>query len=186
LEVHTFFEYTALEPLLLSKHKPEGWRIYRWLGKTILRPFFETFGKHIDSDVTVIGIDERPKGGYAHIAAMTHMLKGIKHLHIKHAALIAQNEVRYAGKPLQYRITHPRRFDYSGPSEGDVILIDDIVTTGTTLQEAYRTVTQAGAEVLFAVTLADAERHSGLSSLSKKAKIPSCETFSSSASTEAS
>jgi len=156
LDVHAFFDYDTLEPLLLTKHKPEGWRVYRWLANRIVRPFFETFAGHLTDEIYIIGIDEYPKGGYAHIAVLTHALRRVPNLRVRHGILHAQNRVSYAGKPLQYRLDNPRRFAYRGPKGVEAILIDDIVTTGTTLQEAYATLTRADVDVLFAVTLADA------------------------------
>lgn len=76
---------------------------------------------------------------------------------ILHASLLAQNSVTYAGKTLAYRLSNPRDFHYSGPNDIDAILVDDIITTGVTLQEAQKSLTQHGVNVLFALTLADAK-----------------------------
>ena len=70
---------------------------------------------------------------------------------------MARNRVNYSGKTLQYRLEHPRDFNYTGKSDIDVILIDDIITTGITLQEAHKVLTVHGVNVLFALTLADVE-----------------------------
>ena len=63
----------------------------------------------------------------------------------------------YAGKSLQFRLDNPRDFDYHGKKDVDVILVDDIITTGITLQEAQKVLTQSGVNVLFALVLADVE-----------------------------
>jgi len=75
----------------------------------------------------------------------------------QHASLMAQNRVHYAGKPLQYRLDNPRDFRYTGRSGVDVILVDDIITTGITLQEAQQVLLSHDVNVLFALTLADAK-----------------------------
>jgi competence protein ComFC len=104
----------------------------------------------------VVGVDEDVKSGYSHVALLTHEMsyKGVKVLHGK---LMAQNSVNYSGKKLQYRLENPREFLYSGKSNIEVILVDDIVTTGTTLKEAKQVLEKSGVQVLFALTLADVE-----------------------------
>jgi competence protein ComFC len=156
LDIHSFFRYSSIETLLLTKHTPVGWRLYRWMGEHFLRPFIDTFAREQSSDIAIIGVDERPKGGYAHIATLTHPLRRIPRIEVQHATLIAGEDVSYAGQPLQYRVDHPREFRYTGPSNIEAILIDDIVTTGITLHEAWQVLQDAGVDVLFAVTLADA------------------------------
>ena len=154
LDVISFYRYATLESLLLSKHKPEGYRIYRHLGQMLLMPFMKEFVEHDDGEVYVVGVDERVKNGYSHIACLTHamQMKGVK---VQHASLLAQNPVSYSGKPLQFRLENPRDLRYVGKRGVDVILVDDIVTTGVTLQEAQSVLHKAGVNVLFALTLAD-------------------------------
>jgi len=157
LEVHSFFGYPFLEPLLLTKHHPEGWRIYRWMARKFLAPFFETFGAGLEEDLFVLGIDEVPKRGYAHIAALTHELRHAPHIRPLHAKLLAGEHVSYAGRSLAYRLDHPRDFHYRGPRGIEAVLVDDVITSGITLQEGYETLRREEVDVLFAVTLADAE-----------------------------
>ena len=156
LDVISFYAYSTLEPLLLTKHKPEGWRVYRALGKMLFRPFMREFAEHDEGDVYLIGIDESVESGYSHVAQLTHVAKMPTIIPL-HAALIARNCVSYAGQSLQYRLEHPRGFEYRGRSGIDVILVDDIVTTGITLQEAHSVLTAEGVNVLFALTLANAK-----------------------------
>ena len=70
---------------------------------------------------------------------------------------MAKNRVNYSGRSLQYRLENPRDFVYTGKSGVDVILVDDIITTGITLQEAQKVLIKKGVNVLFALTLADVE-----------------------------
>ena len=156
MDVISFFRYSTLESLLHSKHKPEGYRIYKALAKMTMKPFIEEFVENVDSDVYIVGIDEFVKSGYAHVALLTRTMKS-KHSIPQHASLIAQNRVNYSGKSLQYRLEHPRDFVYTGKSDIDVILVDDIITTGITLQEAQKVLMENGVNVLFALTLADVE-----------------------------
>ncbi len=156
MDVISFFRYSTLESLLHSKHKPEGYRIYKALAKMTLKPFIEEFVENVDSDVYIVGIDEIVKRGYAHVALLTREMN-VKHSIPQHAVLLAQNRVNYSGKSLQYRLEHPRDFAYTGKSDIDVILVDDIITTGITLQEAQKVLIENGVNVLFALTLADVE-----------------------------
>jgi competence protein ComFC len=154
--VITFYRYSTLEPLLLTKHKPEGYRIFKALAKMTMRPFIEEFVEHDEGEVCIVGIDERVSSGYSHVALLTRAMRTPLSRPL-HASLIARNRVNYAGKPLQYRLDNPRDFHYRGRSGVDVILVDDIITTGITLQEAQKVLTAHGVNVLFALVLADAK-----------------------------
>jgi len=156
LDVISFFKYSTLESLLLTKHKPEGYRIYKALAKMTMKHFIEEFVESDDRDVYIVGIDEHVKSGYAHVALLTRAMK-TKYSIPQHSALMARNRVNYSGKTLQYRLEHPRDFVYTGKCGIDVILIDDIITTGITLQEAQKVLMAHGVNVLFALTLADVE-----------------------------
>jgi len=156
LDVISFYRYSTLEPLLLTKHKPEGYRIYKALGERLLKPFMQEFVEHDSGDVHIVGVDEHVKSGYSHVACLTRAMK-MKHVIPQHASLMAQNRINYSGKPLQFRLENPRDFRYSGKSSVDVILVDDIITTGITLQEAQKVLLQHNVNVLFALTLADVE-----------------------------
>ena len=156
LDVISFYKYSALESLLLTKHKPEGYRIYKALAKMTMKPFIEEFIESDNRDVYIVGVDEFVKSGYAHVALLTRAMK-TKHSIPLHSALMARNRVNYSGKDLQFRLANPRDFVYTGKPNIDVILVDDIITTGITLQEAQKVLMQSGVNVLFALTLADVE-----------------------------
>jgi len=156
LDVISFYKYSALESLLHSKHKPEGYRIYKALAQMTMKPFIEEFVESDPRDIYIVGIDEYVKSGYAHVALLSRALK-TKSSTPLHSSLMAQNRVNYSGKSLQFRLENPRDFVYSGKSDIDVILVDDIITTGITLQEAQKVLMQNGVNVLFALTLADVE-----------------------------
>jgi len=156
LDVISFYKYSNLEALLHTKHKAEGYRIYKALAKMTMKPFIEEFTEADDRMVYIIGIDEYVKSGYAHVALLTRAMK-TKHSKPLHGALLARNRVNYAGKSLQFRLENPRDFSYRGRSGIDAILVDDIITTGITLQEAQSVLLSYGVNVLFALTLADVQ-----------------------------
>ncbi len=153
LEVYSFFNYQHIEDLLLTKHTPQGYQIYRALARLSFRPFIKKFMENYPKKIYIIGIDENVKSGYSHVALLTHEMRH-KQVHIEHAKLMATNSVNYSGKPLQFRLENPREFIYRGKKDIEAILVDDIVTTGTTLKEAEQVLKQSGVEVLFALTLA--------------------------------
>ena len=155
LEVVSLFKYSTIESFLLTKHTAAGFRIYRYFSKTFFKPFLAEFAGHLDEPVSLVAIDEHVTHGYSHTAVLSHYAAQRNIIPI-HATLPAHNRVSYAGKPLQYRLDHPRDFRYSGRAGIEVILIDDIVTTGVTLQQAQRELARHDVEVLFALTLADA------------------------------
>lgn len=156
LDVISFFRYSTLESLLHTKHKPEGYRIYKVLAEMTVKPFIKEFVESDDRDVYIVGIDEMVKNGYAHVALLTRAMKR-PYAIPQHSALMAQNRVNYSGKSLQFRLENPRNFVYTGKSNIDVILVDDIITTGITLQEAQKVLLSHNVNVLFALTLADVE-----------------------------
>ena len=156
LDVISFFTYATLEPLLLTKHKPEGYRIFNYLAKKTFKPFLEEFLEADDRLVYVVGIDEVVKNGYSHVALLTKSMK-YKHSKVLHSSLMASNRVNYSGKNLEFRLHHPRKFIYSGKKNIDVILVDDIITTGITLKEAQSVLEENNVNVLFALTLAYVE-----------------------------
>jgi len=156
LDVISFYKYSALESLLHTKHKPEGYRIYKALAQMTMKPFIEEFVESDERDLYIVGIDEFVKSGYAHVALLTRAMK-TKSSFPLHSSIMARNRVNYSGKSLQFRLENPRDFVYNGKSGIDVILVDDIITTGITLQEAQKVLISHGVNVLFALTLADVE-----------------------------
>ena len=156
LEVYSFFRYQHIQDLLLTKHTAQGFKAYKALANLSFTPFIQNFMQEDDRKIYVIGIDERVKSGYSHVALLSRAMRHPKVI-IQHAKLLAQNHVSYAGKSLQYRLENPRCFSYTGDCNIEAILVDDIVTTGTTLQEAKTLLQKYNVDVLFALTLADAK-----------------------------
>ena len=104
----------------------------------------------------MVGIDEHVKSGYAHVSLLTKAMK-MKSAIPQYASFLAPNRVNYSGKSLQFRLDNSREFVYTGMEDVHAILVDDIITTGITLQEAQKVLMQHGVNVLFALTLADVE-----------------------------
>jgi len=153
LDVYSFFSYQNIEDLLLTKYTPQGFKVYRALGNLSFRPFIKKFTQEDRRLIYVVGVDENVKHGYSHVALLTHALRS-KNVKILYGKLLAKKSIKYAGKSLQFRRNNPREFFYSGLKGIEVILVDDIITTGTTLMEAKETLTKEGVTVLFALTLA--------------------------------
>jgi competence protein ComFC len=151
--VISFYKYKEIKELLFTKHTDIGFHIYRLLAKCSFAPFCQTFTWQ--KRVASIAIDDLPKYGYAHTAILNKALtsSSIKPYTNK---LRAQNPISYSGKSKAFREANPRDFSLKSFQEDEVIIVDDIITTGTTLREASDILTQNSKEVLFCLTLADA------------------------------
>ena len=132
------------------KYHPFGSRIFEILAKNSFKKFAEVYTEKIYS----IGIDDNTKKGYSHTAILNHALKSqsITPLYKK---LIAKNNITYAGKDLEFRLNNPRDFIYMGEKNIDVILVDDVVTTGTTLNEAKEILKKYDVNISFCLVLVD-------------------------------
>lgn len=154
IPVYSFFPYSEIEPLLLTKHTDVGYYIYTILAKRSLEEFAREW--EYEHSVGSIGIDDHATSGYSHTAILNRALKStniIPH----YGKLRASNHYKYAGKSVDERLMNPRKFVYK-PFPGDeIILVDDIVTTGTTLSEAAEVLHANGKKVILCLTLADAE-----------------------------
>ncbi len=149
--VYSFYKYEDIEELLLSKHTDLGFYIYKILVKNSL----ELFAKELKLDFKVVslGVDDIPSPDYSHTAILNNALKSssIKPLFGK---LRAQNKISYSGKSKQFRLQNPREFVLKQFKYKEVIVVDDIITTGTTLLEATNLLQKEQKEVLFCLTLA--------------------------------
>ncbi|MDF1883868.1 ComF family protein [Sulfurimonas sp. SAG-AH-194-C21] len=150
--VLSFYKYNDIKDLLHTKHTDIGFYIYKTLAKNSLKKFAENF--ILDEKIVSIAIDDNPNGKYSHTAILNKTLDSsrIKPLHNK---LIARNSVSYSGKSKAYRLSNPRDFKLEKFKQKSVILVDDIITTGSTLLEAVNTLKAADKEVLLCLTLCD-------------------------------
>ena len=151
IEVISFYKYNDIKDLLHTKHTDLGFYIYSILAKNSLKKFAQNF--KYPQKVASIGIDDTPKGKYSHTAVLNRVLKSnyIKPLYNK---LRAKNTISYSGKSKEFRTLNPRAFKTYEFKESAIILVDDIITTGSTLTQAIQAMKTK--EVLFCLTLADA------------------------------
>jgi len=155
IEVFSFYKYDDIKALLFTKHTDLGYHIYKLLAKLAFTKFAQEF--EWSGYVVSIAIDDKTKDGYAHTAILNKALActSIKPLFHK---LLAQNPISYSGKSKAFREANPRNFKVGSFLEKEVIVVDDIITTGSTLREATDKLTQEQKEVLFCLTLCDVSK----------------------------
>lgn len=155
IPVYSFYKYQDIEPLLLTKHTNIGHYIYTILAQNSFKPFSENF--EFKNRIASLGIDDHVRNGYSHTAILNKELKSsvIRPLYAK---LRATNSVSYSGKDYQYRLLNPRNFNMKKFEEKDVVLVDDIITTGLTITQAVQALEKNGKNILFCLTLADARK----------------------------
>lgn len=154
IPVYSFYPYDAIETLLLTKHTDVGFYIYSLLAKNSFSTFTREWS--YENRVASLGIDDHSKSGYSHTAVLNKALKSPT-ITPYYGKLRAQNRYKYAGKTIEERVLNPRNFKYLPFKEEEVILVDDIVTTGSTLTEAVETLGMQGKKVILCLTLTDAE-----------------------------
>ena len=155
IEVISFYKYKDIKELLHTKHTDLGYYIYEILAKNSFRKFAENF-QH-DNIITSIGIDDKVDSGYSHTAILNKSLKSknIKPLYNK---LRAKNSISYSGKSKEFRLMNPRNFELKDFEYQNVILVDDIITTGSTLTQAIQIMQGKNKNVLFCLTLTDVSK----------------------------
>ena len=152
LDVYSFYNYDEIQDLLKAKYYFFGDRILNILGSLAFAKFAKEFS--FTQKVIALPIDDHTRHEFSHTAILSRHLNSqfIKPIY-NH--LRASNIVQYAGKKLEYRKTHPRDLILKDIKNEKIILVDDLLTSGTTLKEAFK-VCSKNNEVLFALCLADA------------------------------
>jgi competence protein ComFC len=150
--VISFYKYPEIKKFLFTKHTDMGFYIYKLLAQLSFKKFASNFSWH--NPVAAIAVDDIPKNNYSHTAILTKALSS-KNIIPCYGKLRAGNPINYSGKSKAFREAHPRNFIFSDFKEKDVIVVDDIITTGSTLREALHTLTQHKKEPIFCLTLAD-------------------------------
>ena len=154
LEVFSFYKYSDISKFLKLKHTYHGFEIYKILAKNSIERFFKEF--KTQSIIYTIPIDDKVVYDYSHTAILAKFSK-TKNILPLYNSLRAKNSVNYSNQTLDFRLKNPRDFEYRFRQNIDAILIDDIITTGTTLNEAYNKLKTHKVNTLFALTLADAK-----------------------------
>ena len=147
-DIISFYDYEEIEKLIKYKYYKFGNRVLEILAKESMGKFFDLYPEKLN----IIPIDDNPAKGFAHTAVLAKSVKGHN---ILYSSLHSQNKIHYAGKDLEFRLNNPKDFEYSGPENIDVVLIDDIVTTGSTLNEAKTVLKKHNVNLLFSVVLAN-------------------------------
>ena len=154
LLVYSFYEYEDIKEYINSKYEFYGDRIFNILGKLSFRKFANNFT--FTQKIISLSVDDITTHEFSQSAILNSHLKS-KHIKPIYNTIQASNKVKYAGKSLEYRQKNKRKFKYTGEKNLKIILVDDIVTTGSTLNEAKNILNKYNCEVLFALTLSDAK-----------------------------
>ncbi len=152
--IYSFFRYDDVNFLMNAKYHIIGSRIISHLAKIASDSFFGLDSRF--DGISGVGIDDYVNSFYSHTGViLKHFARnGIKPLY---GQLRARNNVSYAGKPLAYRQAHKRDLRFSAKAK-DIMIVDDIITTGTSFGEAIDVCTKAGAKVHFGIALCDAKK----------------------------
>ncbi|PHQ65127.1 MAG: phosphoribosyltransferase [Sulfurimonas sp.] len=152
IEVISFYKYKDIKDLLHTKHSDLGYYIYSILANNSLKLFAQSF--EYVTLVNSIAVDDNVKSGYSHTAILNKALQS-KYIEPVFNSLRAKNAVSYSGKSREFRLMNPRNFIFKHSSTKEIILIDDIITTGSTLSQAINTISRYDVKILFCLTLAD-------------------------------
>jgi len=153
VKVYSFYRYKEIQDLLFTKHTDLGFHIYTLLAHNSFKKFALEF--HTKEKYLSLAIDDHVRNGYSHTAILNKALASynIKPLYNK---LRADNTITYSGKSKAFRKANPRNFHLQKLKADNIILVDDIITTGTTFTEAISVVQKQGKHAAFCLALCDA------------------------------
>jgi len=153
-KVHSFYEYKEIKELINTKYEFYGDRVFKILANLSFKKFANEFT--YNSQVYAISVDDVNSHQFSQGSIL---VKALKSNNIKpiYNTLKAQNKVKYAGKSLEFRRKNKRNYKYFGKKNIQIILVDDIITSGNTLLEAKQILQNNKCELLFALTLSDAK-----------------------------
>jgi len=157
--VYSFYAFSEIESLLNSKYQKFGDEVYKILAKNSFKPFSQTYLQNYKNEkyFTALGIDDYPMHDFSQTAILARSLKN-KYFKAKYGLLRAKTRVKYAGKSLEFRKANPRNFLCKIKNTENIVLVDDIVTSGTTLLEAKQSLEKNSCKISFALSLADVRR----------------------------
>lgn len=151
VDLFSFYKYDEIKQLLHTKHTDLGYHIYTILAKLSFKKFAQEF--HTKEKLVSLCIDDHVKSGYSHTAILNKHLKSYN-IYPLFNKIRAQNKVSYSGKSRIFRKINKRDFKINFFKQTELILIDDIVTTGETLTQAIEALGKEK-KVLFCLTLCD-------------------------------
>ncbi|PIF04468.1 MAG: phosphoribosyltransferase [Arcobacter sp.] len=151
--VYSFYKFDEIQEYINTKYEFYGDKIFTILASLAFGKFGENFT--FQNKIYAIGIDDHTRHQFSHTAILAKHLKS-KFIIPKYDLLKAQNQVKYAGKDLDFRKKNKRDFLYKGKENIQVILVDDVITTGSTILEAKEVLERNNCEVLFALCISDA------------------------------
>ncbi|MFC3848123.1 ComF family protein [Helicobacter baculiformis] len=159
--IYGFYCYEEIEILLKSKYDDIGSRLLALLARKA-RLAFQTRVRpnlNLPNPLYGIALDDTIKRAYAPTAVILRQFcqqSTFKPLYYK---LSATKPITYAGQSLAFRQSHTKDFVYRGKSPLECFVVDDIFTTGTTMQQALQTLARAQVRVCFGVVLAHTSKH---------------------------
>jgi len=154
LEVISFYAYDDLAHLLGMKHAPYAHHFLKRIATHALTPFAKALPP---PKLPLLPIGSYELGAFSHTAILARALRWGYCPYYR--ALTPNNPVRYAGESLNFRLSNPRNFQLSIPeSIHEVVLLDDVLTTGTTLCEASTLLKSKNVMPLYGIVLADGDR----------------------------
>jgi len=148
----SFYKYEDIKEFLFTKHTDIGFHIYTIMAQKSFQKFAKDFFPK--EQYLSIAIDDIVSDDYSHTAILNRHLHS-HYIKQKYSIIRAKNRVSYSGKSREFRLKNPRNFHIKPFKEREVIVVDDIVTTGSTLLEAIQTLKDQGKETLFCLTLCD-------------------------------
>ena len=151
--VYSFYQYTEIKELINSKYQFYGDRVLNILASLSFKKFSDNF--IFDNIVYAIPIDDHTRHHFSHTAILAKALQS-KYIKVQYNSLKATHIVKYAGHDKNFRKSNKRDFIYKGKKNIQVILVDDLITTGSTILEAKKKLEASDCEVLFGITLGDA------------------------------
>lgn len=155
IEVISFYKYDEIKTLLHTKHTDIGHYIYSILAKESFKKFADNF--EYENKIASLSIDDYTDYGYSHTALLNKELRS-NIITPYFNKLKAQNRVNYSGKPKEFRLLNPRNFKFDNFKEKEVILVDDIITTGSTFSQAIQTLKKHKKTPILCLALADARK----------------------------
>lgn len=153
-KVYYFYSYSDIKHLLHSKHKFHGSFVYSALAKLSFKIFAESFS--FGQEINSVPVDDKIKGSYSHSAILARELRS-KDLKPLYNVFRSKSKVSYSGKSLAFRQNNKRDFVLNKIPKNPIILVDDVITSGETLKQAFELFEANKVEVLFALVLANAQ-----------------------------